>query len=552
MTENPLLEINNLSIVYPHARKSAEVVKNISFSVHPGQFVSIVGESGSGKSTLASSIIGLLPSGGYISSGSIHFEGKDIAAAGITLRGKLIGYIPQDALSGLDPLVRVGRQVEEAVLAHGRIGKKAVREKRLQSMKDSGLPEPEILSQCYPHELSGGMKQRVLIAAGFVNKPKILIADEPTSALDVIVQQKILASIQTLIHESNTALLFITHSIALASHYSDYIMVMKDGTIVEQGPSGSIWKEPQNEYTKKLVAAAPCGISAVKTKISNDNIGFCEHKKTAKAGVILEVENITKYYRGKKDPAVKNASFTLYEGETLSIIGGSGSGKTTLASILLQLEKQDTGIVRFYGEDIKTFNKEKKKLYHRNIQAIFQNPYESLNPLFSIHNILEEPLRAFNIGGKNERNKRIDQILDEVALPKSILERRPRSLSGGQCQRVAIARALITEPRLVICDEAVSALDVLVQSQILELLKALRQELNMAYMFITHDLSVAASMADTVFVMKNGEIVDSGNKEEIFTNPKNDYTRALLDASLFGLIPELSTVNKGNTNEIGA
>jgi peptide/nickel transport system ATP-binding protein len=565
MTEKPLLEINNLSIVYPHARKSAEVVKNISFSVHPGQFVSIVGESGSGKSTLASSIIGLLPSGGYISSGSIHFQGKDIAGAGTalrgelaaTLRGKLVGYIPQDALSGLDPLVRVGRQVEEAVLAHGKIGKKAAREKRLQSMKDSGLPEPELLSQCYPHELSGGMKQRVLIAAGFVNKPKILIADEPTSALDVIVQQKILASIQTLIHESNTALLFITHSIALASHYSDYVIVMKDGTIVEQGPSGSIWKEPQNEYTKKLVAAAPCGISAIENKTNNDNTGFCEHKKNSiAAGVMLEVEDITKYYRGKKSPAVKNASFTLYEGETLSIIGSSGSGKTTLASILLQLEQPDTGIVRFYGEDIKTFSKEKRKLYHRNIQAIFQNPYESLNPLFSIYNILEEPLRAFNRGGKNERNKRINQILDEVALPKGILERRPRDLSGGQCQRVAIARALITEPRLVICDEAVSALDVLVQSQILELLKALRKELNMAYIFITHDLSVAASMADTVFVMKNGEIVEGGKKEEIFTNPKNDYTRALLDASLFGFAPELLTVNtennKRNNDEIGA
>jgi peptide/nickel transport system ATP-binding protein len=552
MTKKPLLEINNLSIVYPHAGKSAEVVKNISFSVHPGQFVSIVGESGSGKSTLASSIIGLLPSGGYISSGSIHFEGKDIAAAGTALRGKLIGYIPQDALSGLDPLVRVGRQVEEAVLIHGKIGKKAAREKRLQSMKDSGLSEPEILSQYYPHELSGGMKQRVLIAAGFVNKPKILIADEPTSALDVIVQQKILASIQTLIHESNTALVFITHSIALASHYSDYVMVMKEGTIVEQGPSGSMWKDPQNEYTKKLVAAVPCGISAVANKINNDSIGFCEHKKTAKTGIILEVENITKHYRGRKDPAVKNASFTLHEGETLSVIGSSGSGKTTLASILLQLEKQDTGIVRFYGEDIKTFNKEKKKLYHRSIQAIFQNPYESINPLFSIYNILEEPLRAFNMGGKNERNKRIGQILDEVALPKSILERRPRGLSGGQCQRVAIARALITKPRLVICDEAVSALDVLVQSQILGLLKALQRELNMAYIFITHDLSAAASVADTVFVMKNGEIVDNGNKEEIFTNPKNDYTKALFDASLFGFVPELSTVNKENNDEIGA
>jgi peptide/nickel transport system ATP-binding protein len=552
MTEKPLLEVNNLSIVYPHARTSTEVVKNISFSVNSGQFVSIVGESGSGKSTLASSIIGLLPSGGYISGGGIYLEGKDIGTAGNALRGKLVGYIPQDALSGLDPLVRAGRQVEEAVLAHEKIGKEAVRKKRLQSMKDSGLAEPEILSRRYPHELSGGMKQRVLIAAGFVNKPKILVADEPTSALDVVVQRKILASIRALIHESNTALLFITHNIALASHYSDYVIVMKGGIIVEQGPSVSIWQKPQNEYTKKLIIAAPHSISAGKDKTGNDNIYFCEHEEVAKNRVILEAENITKYYHGRKDPAVKNVSFTLNEGETLSVIGSSGSGKTTLASITLQLEKQDKGIVRFYGEDIKTFGKEKRKLYHRSVQAIFQNPYESLNPLFSIYDILEEPLRAFNIGDKNERTKRIGQILDAVALPKSILERRPCGLSGGQCQRVAIARALVTEPRLVICDEAVSALDVLVQSQILELLKALRKELNMAYFFITHDLSVAASIADTVLVMKNGEIIESGKKEELFTNPKHDYTRTMLDASLFGLDVELPAAKKGNINEISA
>jgi peptide/nickel transport system ATP-binding protein len=545
MKNKPILEINNLSIVYPHARKSCNVVNNISFSVYPGQFISIVGESGSGKSTLASSIIGLLPSDGYVSGGTIHFEGADITALGRKIRGKLIGYIPQDALSGLDPIMRIGKQVDEAVLAHENLPKEEVCKKTLQSLKDSGIPEPKIISISYPHELSGGMKQRVLIAAGLINKPSILIADEPTSALDVIVQKKILESILFLIRFSNTALIFITHNMALAAQYSDYIIVMREGSIVEQGPAKKICFDPRAEYTQNLMTAAFHAVSENEASISG--------KYTRKNSLpIIEAENITKYYRGKHIPAVNKATFRINEGETVAVIGGSGSGKTTLASIILQLEEPSSGSIRFYGEDVKQFDKTKRKMYHKSLQAIFQNPSESLNPLFSVYEILEEPLRAFSIGSKNDRKKRIAQILDEVMLPQTILERRPRYLSGGQCQRVAIARALITEPRLVICDEAVSALDALIQAEILDLLKSLKRELNMAYLFITHDLHAASLIADSIIVMEKGCLVETGTKDMILNNPANKYTGKLLAASRINLSQTVIGQKEGNINEITA
>jgi peptide/nickel transport system ATP-binding protein len=548
MNNKPILEIHNLSIVYPRVQNSCNAVNNISFSVYPGQFIAIAGESGSGKSTLASSIIGLLPSGGYVSGGTIHFEGADITALGRKIRGKCIGYIPQDALSGLDPIMRIGKQVDEAVLAHENIPKEEARKKTLQSLKDSGLPEQEIISASYPHELSGGMKQRVLIAAGLINKPSILIADEPTSALDVVVQQKILMSILFLIRYSNTALIFITHNMALTARYSDYVIVMKEGVIVEQGPTKKIWCEPKEAYTQNLIAAAHHTVSEKDFSVSDRYI-------QRNSPPILEVENITKYYRGNHIPAVNNAAFRINEGETLAVIGGSGSGKTTLASLILQLEEPSSGTIRFYGEDIKSFDKTKRKMYHKSLQAVFQNPGESLNPLFSVYEILEEPLRAFAIGAKNDRKKRIAQILDEVMLPQAILEQRPRYLSGGQCQRVAIARALITKPRLVICDEVVSALDALNQLEILNLLKSLKRELNTAYLFITHDLHAASLIADTIIVMKKGNIVETGTKETIFNNPKNKYTKILLEASLinFSQTPVAQiTQTKGNIDEITA
>jgi peptide/nickel transport system ATP-binding protein len=545
MNEKPVLEINGLSVVYPHAGKAGNVLNNVSFTVYPGQFISIVGESGSGKSTLASAIIGLLPSDGYISGGVIHFDGKDINRLGRNIRGKLAGYIPQDALSGLDPLMRVGRQVEEAVLAHEKLSKNGVRAKSLQGLKNAGLPEQGAVYGSYPHELSGGMKQRVLIASGMIHKPKILIADEPTSALDVILQQKILASIKSLIHFSNAALLFITHDIALAACYSDYVIVMKEGSVVEQGPARKIWSEPETGYTRNLINAAPHTITE-----SGNSFSKKYTHKTARP--ILEVENVTKYYHDRHHPALKNVSLKIYEGQTLAVIGGSGSGKTTLASVILQLEEPSSGVVRFYGDNIKEFDRSKLKTYHRSLQAVFQNPYESLNPLFSIYDILEEPLRAFAMGTKEEREKRINAILDEVMLPRTVLERLPGNLSGGQCQRVAIARALITEPRLVICDEAVSALDVLVQAQILELLETLKCELHMTYLFITHDLGVASLMADSLIVMQNGEIVETGTRAKIFNNPENEYTKILLEASVLKTLQTDIVQTKGTIHEITA
>ncbi|GHV78970.1 hypothetical protein AGMMS49944_07610 [Spirochaetia bacterium] len=391
----PLLAVEELRVSYRYAGGIQDAVKGISFEVGSGQFVSLVGESGSGKSTVAAALIGLLPGTGHISGGHMYLEGLDITGAAKKhlreIRGSKIGYIPQDALSGLDPLMRIGYQVQEAVLAHTKIEKRAARKKTIESLFDAGLTDPETAFSSFPHELSGGMKQRSLIAAGMINAPQLLIADEPTSSLDVLVQQKILASIKRLINESNCALLFITHNIALAAEHSDYLMVMKDGVIAEQGRARTIWEQPKAPYTRELIAAIP----KIAPQAGSGRPPVC----------LIELDQVTKYYPNSAIPALENVTLPIYEETITAIIGGSGSGKTTLASVIVQLEQQSSGSVYYLGNDICRFSKEELKQYRRAVQMIFQNPYESLNPLFSVQEIIGEPLRTFSSSDKKESLK---------------------------------------------------------------------------------------------------------------------------------------------------
>ncbi|MDR1903472.1 MAG: ABC transporter ATP-binding protein [Treponema sp.] len=528
--EKSLLMVQDLQIVYQHAGGVHDAVRGISFSVKRGQFIAIVGESGSGKSTIARALTGLLAENGFITGGHIFLDGLDLTLIDRkiwrNLRGKNIGFVPQDPLSGLDPLMRIGCQVREAVLSHEKTEKSRAHEKVLASLKNAGLNDPPSVFRAFPHELSGGMKQRALIAAAMINKPAILIADEPTSALDVTVQRTILAGIKKLINESESALLFITHDLGLAAERADYIIVMKDGCIVETGAAFEIWTNPRQEYTKTLIAAAP--------RIpSHAEITMSPQKKESFKNTpewIMETEHVTKYYPHGKKPAIEDISIQIPKGGITAVIGGSGSGKTTLASVLLQIQRQSSGIIRYRGENINAYTGRQIGQYHQKVQAVFQNPYESLNPLFTIRKILEEPLIAFRIGGKFERRQMILDVLDQVMLSPAVLNRRTRELSGGQCQRVAIARALITRPELVICDEPVSALDVLIQSQILNLIKDLQKHFGISFLFISHNLGVVHAIADMILVMHNARIIESGLVQDIFFNPKTEYTRLLLDS----------------------
>jgi peptide/nickel transport system ATP-binding protein len=527
--KGPILVVQDLEIAYRHTNGIRNAIKGISFSVEKGQFIAIAGESGSGKSTVAKAITGLLPKNGFISGGHIFFDGMDLTGIDLrtwrNLRGKSIGFVPQDPLSGLDPLMRIGFQVREAALSHGKLKKDQADKKVFAGLKSAGLDDSVSVFKSFPHELSGGMKQRALIAAGMINKPAILIADEPTSALDVTVQKTILGSIKRLINESNTTLLFITHDLGLAAERSDYIIVMKDGHIVERGPTFELWTNPQQEYTKKLIAAAP----RIPSRSEMTLLSRKETRPDTGSGLLMETENLKKYYR-REIPAIDGVSIKLFENDITAVIGESGSGKTTLASILLQAQRQTSGAIRYRGENISAYTKKQTRLYHQKIQAIFQNPYESLNPLFSIRAILEEPLRAFKIDSKIKRKQMILDVLDQVMLSPEILDRRAGDISGGQCQRVAIARALITKPELVICDEALSALDVLAQSQILALIKNLQKNHNVSFLFISHNLGVVHAIADVILVMHRGRVVETGSAQDIFFNPKTEYTRSLLDS----------------------
>ena len=579
---DPLLEISDLEVAFRSSTGLVPAVRKANLTLYPGQSVAIVGESGSGKSTLAHAVIGLLPGTGRVTGGTIRFQGRDITHLGTqeltALRGSSIGLVPQDPMSNLNPVWSIGFQVKEALRANGLAGvaddrlahlmaehaehagrtghadgaQKAatsaggridVDEQVALLLEQAGLPEASRRAKQYPHEFSGGMRQRALIAIGLAARPDLLIADEPTSALDVTVQRRILDHLQTLVRELGTAMLFITHDLGLAAERAEHIVVMHRGRVVESGPSLEVLQDPRHPYTQRLVKAAPSlasrriesaharGIQVTDDELLGASLGSSATEE------ILRVEHLTKVFevRGAKGKdktltAVDDVSFGIRKGTTTALVGESGSGKSTVANIILNLIDLTSGKVFHDGVDLSTLGPKELFALRRIMQPVFQNPYGSLDPMYSIFRVVEEPLRVHGIGTAKEREARVAELLDMVSLPRSVMRRYPHELSGGQRQRVAIARALALKPQIVVLDEAVSALDVLVQAQILRLLSDLQSELELTYLFITHDLAVVRQIADDVVVMEHGRIVESGAADELFANPRQDYTRELIRA----------------------
>ncbi|KAD4060422.1 dipeptide ABC transporter ATP-binding protein [Arthrobacter yangruifuii] len=553
----PLLEIRDLAISFSTSNGEVQAVRNAHLTVMPGETVAIVGESGSGKSTTALAAIGLLDGNGRVSGGQIIFDGEDISHASEKrlqeLRGNSIGMVPQDPMSNLNPVWKIGFQVKETLRANGLPHTPADVAKVLEQ---AGLPDAERRAKQYPHEFSGGMRQRALIAIGLSCRPRLLIADEPTSALDVTVQRQILDHLGTLTDELGTAVLLITHDLGLAAERAQKVVVMYKGRVVESGPALEILTNPRHPYTRKLVESAPSlaskRIDSAKSLgvQSADLLTSEDSAKLKAADNVIEVKDLTKVFKlrsglGKSTDftAVDNVSFDIKRGTTTAVVGESGSGKSTVARMVLNLETPTSGSIMYNGVDMTTLNTKRLFEFRRRVQPIFQDPYGSLDPMYNIFRTIEEPLRVHKIGTAKSREAKVRELLDQVALPSSVMRRFPNELSGGQRQRVAIARALALDPEVVICDEAVSALDVLVQAQILNLLADLQSELGLSYLFITHDLAVVRQIADFVCVMEKGKLVETGTTDEVFDAPQQDYTRALLAAipgSRLELPPEVA------------
>ena len=641
----PLLEVRNLAIDFTtDTGKPVHAVRDANFTVYPGQWVAIVGESGSGKSTSAMAVLGLLPGTGHVVNGSIKLDGEEIAGAKQSefdkLRGTKMGLVPQDPMSNLNPVWRIGTQVKEALkannmdVAHEKrsalakalagdevevkgnddetfLGAKELPELMTEAKKalteagvsgeafdkavarftnewvpgsetrwrvaddlikagvaddqawylakkyvtgstmddriagllsEAGLPDAATRARQFPHEFSGGMRQRALIAIGLACRPDLLIADEPTSALDVTVQKRILDHLHMLTDSLGTAVLFITHDLGLAAERAQRIVVMYKGQVVESGPSLEVLQHPQHPYTKRLVAAAPSlasqRIISAKERGENADALLGHHiageSTLEKSEHIITVDHLTKEFKlpRKKEmfKAVDDVSFSVKRGTTLAIVGESGSGKSTVANMVLHLLKPTSGKVFYEGRDTSTFKAKDLLGFRRHVQPVFQNPYGSLDPMYSIFRSIEEPLRIHKIGDKKSRANRVKELLDMVEMPASVMGRYPNELSGGQRQRIAIARAMALDPDVIVCDEAVSALDVLVQDQVLRLLNDLQAEKGLSYLFITHDLAVVRQIADEVVVMQHGKLVEHATTDEVFDHPQKQYTRDLLDA----------------------
>ncbi|GAA3835769.1 ABC transporter ATP-binding protein [Sphaerisporangium flaviroseum] len=572
-TPTPLLEIRNLSVAFRTGGQDVTVVKNVSMEILPGQTVAVVGESGSGKSTTAAAVNRLLPENGRVIGGEVLFEGRDLAHASeremTAIRGAAIGFVPQDPMSNLNPLMRIGDQIAEALEVHGRATGRAARPRVVELLEMVGIPDPVRRAGQYPHEFSGGMRQRALIAMGLACRPKLLIADEPTSALDVTVQRRVLDQLETLTTDMGTAVFLITHDLALAAERADTVVVMYRGEIVEAGAASEILADPRHEYTRRLLRAvpslsstsmvtapaAPAHHPAEPTSATTDPAESAsatpdpaesvfttqdraEPRAPASAGDLVVIEDLRRVFTiraagtgvASRFAAVDGVGFGIPRGHTVSIVGESGSGKSTTANLLLGLDEITSGRILFDGTDLTSLRRRELFAFRRRVQPVFQNPYASLDPRYTVEQSIMEPLRVHRVGTTASRRQAVARLLDQVSLRSSMAERLPHELSGGQRQRVAIARALALSPDLVVLDEAVSALDVLVQAQILELLAELQRELGLSYLFISHDLAVVRMISHRVHVMRSGRIVETGTPREIFEHPKDEYTRELLAA----------------------
>lgn len=520
----PLLDVQNLSVSYFDNGRWNEVTHNVSFKLESGEALALVGESGSGKTTTAQAILGLLQQNARIETGKILLNGEDLGRFSKSrleaLRGKVMSLIPQDPSSSLDPLMKIGNQIGEIFRIHKACPRGQIKSRVVELLREVGLDEPEWRAEQYPHELSGGMRQRVLIAIAIALKPQLIIADEPTSALDVTVQKRILDLIDDIRLNSGASLLMVTHDLGVASDRADKIIVMNKGRVEEAGESQIVLSSPRQDYTKKLVANDP-SLTLVSPR----------PKRLVEKKTIVEVKNLVIDYAGKQSfRAVENLSFKVDRGTTHAIVGESGSGKTSTIRALCGFVRPSGGTITIDGSDMIHLKGEELRNFRRRIQLVSQNPFGSLDPHYTIGKIIEEPLLNYPHENKEARRARVLELIDQVELPKTVFDRLPRGLSGGQRQRVAIARALVLNPDIVVLDEAVSALDVTVQAQILALLERLQNDFNLTYIFVSHDLSVVRQISDSVTVLKHGHEVESGQVEEIFTHPRETYTKELIAA----------------------
>ncbi|MER5674664.1 ABC transporter ATP-binding protein [Pseudonocardia alni] len=540
-----LLQVEGLEVTYAGSGGTVHAVRGVDLTVAPGEVVAVVGESGSGKTTLAAAVLGLLPAAGAVAAGTVSLDGTTLTGlserAYRSVRGARIGLVPQDPGVALNPVQKVGVQVAEVLRTHGLADRRSAPARAVELLGQAGLDEPGTRAGQYPHQLSGGMRQRVLIAIAIAAGPALVVADEPTSALDATVARRILDHLDTLRRDLGTALLLITHDLAVATDRADRIVVMRHGRVVEQGTPAELLAGARDPYTRELLAAAP-GLALPM------RVPPALHAGTAPpvlppvdtAGTpVAEVRDLVKEFplpraRGswtrRTHRAVDGVSFTIDRGETVALVGESGSGKSTTARLLLRLEDPTSGQVLLGGDDVTRVRGEAWRALRRRAQLIYQNPYASLDPRFTVREIVTEPLRAFSVGSAAEQTDRAAELVDRVALPSGTLDRRPGELSGGQRQRVAIARALALSPDLVVADEPVSALDVSVQAQVLELLAELQERDGLSYLFISHDLAVVRRVAHRTGVLRDGRLRELRPTAELFDDPRDDYTRELLAA----------------------
>ena len=540
----PVLDVRDLHVSYSQGDSHTTVVHGVSFSVQPGEVVALVGESGSGKTSTAQAVIGLLAENGRVESGSISLNGEDISRWNArrlrNIRGAVVSLIPQDPGNSLNPVLTIGAQVREILELHGRIDRREADRRVVELLAHVGLSDPELRVRQYPHELSGGMKQRVLIAIAIALRPALIIADEPTSALDVTVQRRILDLIDDLRREYGTAVLFVTHDLGVAADRSDRIIVLQGGRIQEQGETAAVLAAPQNPYTRKLLSDVPSlFVAQPRPAVEADR---------APTVVVRNLVQDFDLPGGRTYRAVDDVSFTVARGTTHAIVGESGSGKTTTIRAIAGFQKPTGGQTLIEGFDVGTLTSNNLRQFRRKVQLVYQNPWGSLDPRQTVRAIVEEPLLNFEPIGRAAREAQVTAIIERVGLPASVLSRLPHALSGGQRQRVAIARALVLEPEVVVLDEAVSALDVTVQAQILALLAHLQRDLGLTYVFVSHDLAVVRQIADTVSVLQNGRQVDYGPVEQVFNAPTSAYTRELIAAIPGRKLPRTTALSTGLTS----
>ncbi|MCK6079359.1 ABC transporter ATP-binding protein [Microbacterium sp. EYE_5] len=532
-----LLEVRDLTVAYRMGDREVEAVHHIDLTIGAGEVVAVVGESGSGKSTIAHAIINLLPPNARVTSGSVSLGGDDLTAKPEAqwrkVRGKRIGLVPQDPSLSLNPVRRVGPQVAEPLRIHKLATRAEANARAVELLEMAGITHPAERAKQYPYQFSGGMRQRALIATALAARPELIIADEPTSALDVTVQKQVLDHLDHLADEFGTSVLLITHDLGVAADRADRIIVMKDGAVVDAGPAAQVISSPTAEYTRQLIAASPDISSHVRRAAATARRGLDDSDCIVRLSHLVKTFPLPASSRrdgAREVTAVDDISLDIRRGETLAVVGESGSGKSTLARLVLRLEEPSSGSIEFDGADITELAPAPLRQLRRKFQLVYQSPYDSLNPRLTIEQLISEPLHSLASLDGTARLRKVRELVEQTALPQGVLARYPDELSGGQRQRVAIARALALDPEFLVLDEAVSALDVSVQAQILDLLITLQAERSLSYLFITHDLGVVAEIADRVAVMRHGRLVEAGTAAQILTAPTDPYTQALIAA----------------------